>query len=79
MPRRFNYHCTRCGYVPEGTESEAKAALTAKVIIFKGVGYGGRTLRSRVVEWLCSKCLIADPVWNTGDRTFLDQIAKDRA
>jgi hypothetical protein len=73
MPRQYNYNCTSCG-----KDAGTKENLTAEVTVFKNIGYGSRTLRSRVTAWLCEDCLHKHPAWNTGDRTFIDQVARDK-
>lgn len=51
--------CSRCGR--EFTSDE----LAVKRIQFNDMGSGAKTLRSRVVAWLCREtCLTADPDWN---------------
>lgn len=78
MPREYDYHCTKCGLRPGRNNDESKELLTAVVVVFKNIGYAGRTLRSRVVDWLCAACLAKNQIWNTGDRGFIDKVAKDK-
>jgi rubredoxin len=59
------YKCTRCGAIPgDGTPEEARELLTVKKVSFLGMGVAAKTLRSRVVEWLCPKCVAKDEDWN---------------
>lgn len=59
-----DYKCTRCGAKPGGgTENEARELLTVKKVAFLEMGIGGRTHKSRVVDWLCPKCVLDDPDW----------------
>ena len=52
------YICTRHrGPVP-------RELLMAKKVLFVEMGVGGRTQRSRVVDWLCPDCLVQDSDWN---------------
>lgn len=64
--RAIKYDCTRCG------RKLTKAELVAKRVQFRDLGESGRTLKSRVTEWLCRvpqddgspSCLHADEDWN---------------
>lgn len=51
------YYCTRCN------KQTAKTDLLAKKVIYVTLGSGGRTIRSRVREWLCPECCNADTDW----------------
>lgn len=53
------YACTKCG-----TEVSDRDRLTVKKSSFHGMGAKARTIRSRVVAWLCPECLKVDPDWN---------------
>jgi hypothetical protein len=53
-----NYVCTRCGRSP------GRDSLTVKRVMFTTMGEGPRTLRSRVIDWLCDTCLEADADWH---------------
>lgn len=53
------YACTRCG-----TEVTDRDRLTVKKASFHGMGTKARTIRSRVVAWLCPECLKKDVDWN---------------
>lgn len=53
------YACTKCG-----AEVADRDRLTVKKSSFHNMGAKARTLRSRVVHWLCPECLKADPDWN---------------
>lgn len=52
------YACTRCGQV------KSRDQLMVKKAVFLTMGEGGRTIRSRVTEWLCGTCAADDPDWN---------------
>jgi hypothetical protein len=52
------YACTRCG------EPKSRNELMVKKAVFLTMGEGGRTIRSRVVDWLCGRCAADDPDWN---------------
>lgn len=58
MPNDPNYDCTKCG-APVGRE-----LLTVKKVSFLEMGEGGKTLRSRVVGWLCPRCVAMDHEYN---------------
>jgi hypothetical protein len=58
------YECTRCGRRPAPTLTEAREGLTVKRVMFTEMGMGGKTLRSRVTEWLCAQCRESDPDFN---------------
>ena len=55
MPNIPEYGCTRCD------KDKDREQLTVKKIMFTDMGEGARTLRSRVVDWLCDDCLLEDP------------------
>lgn len=52
------YACTRCG-----KEVPDRNRLTVKKASFHGMGAKAKTLRSRVLAWLCPECLSKDPEW----------------
>lgn len=54
MANSPEYKCTRCN------RHVGRRDLTVKKAIFVEMGEGGRTLRSRVVGWLCGICLKED-------------------
>jgi hypothetical protein len=67
MPRPLpTYSCTVCG------REVGKFCLYDKRAVFKEVGKGGRSKRTRTVAWLCTvpqedgspSCLHKDPDWN---------------
>lgn len=58
MPNSPNYACTRC-HTPTSREQ-----LTVKLAMFREMGEGARTVRSRVIDWLCATCLDSDPDFN---------------
>ena len=49
------YECTKCGLETE------RDLLTVKKIAFLEMGVGGRTIKTRVVAWLCPRCVASDP------------------
>jgi hypothetical protein len=53
-----NYACTRC-LTPTKREN-----LVVKKSVFLEMGEGGRTIRSRVTDWLCPGCTNDDADWN---------------
>lgn len=57
MPAEHEYVCTKCG------ASTHRDLLTVKKVLFTEMGAGSRTLRARVVDWLCPKCVKEDPAW----------------
>jgi hypothetical protein len=52
------YRCTKC------KRDCKRAELTVKKAVFLEMGEGARTVRSRVMEWLCESCLEVDPEYN---------------
>jgi hypothetical protein len=54
----IDYVCTSCG------AAVGRNKLTVKKSVFLEMGEGARTIRSRVVGWLCNACLQADPDYN---------------
>lgn len=52
------YECGNCG-----AETE-RERLTVKKVEFREMGSRAKTVKSRVVAWLCPACLVKDPVWN---------------
>jgi len=58
MAQERNYGCTNCGAQTQ------RDLLMVKKVVFLEMGEGARTHRSRVVGWLCPKCVAADPDWN---------------
>jgi len=58
MSNEPDYVCTRCD-APVGRE-----LLTVKKVSFLEMGEGAKTIRSRVVGWLCPKCVAADAEYN---------------
>jgi len=53
-----SYACTRCG------TPTARDKLTVKKSVFTTMGTGAKTVRSRVLDWLCPPCLASDQEWN---------------
>lgn len=58
MATEINYACTLCG------NDTKREELTVKKSTFLEMGEGARTVRSRVVAWLCPRCVIGDADWN---------------
>lgn len=67
MAPKVDYRCTRCGVKPqseletEGEPVSARELLTVKKVSFLEMGAGGRSIRSRVLDWLCPVCVAGDP------------------
>lgn len=55
--QEYEYYCTGCN------RPTKRDLLTAKKVLFNEIGKGGRTLRSRTVDWLCPDCVKQDPAW----------------
>lgn len=58
MANEKPYKCTVCN-----TE-QPRNLLTVKKVLFLEMGVGARTLRSRVVGWLCPPCVAKDADYN---------------
>lgn len=58
MANNPDYKCTQCGKPTE------RDLLTVKKVVFLEMGLGGRTIRSRVVAWLCPYDIKQDDDWN---------------
>lgn len=52
------YACTSCGSM------ESREDLLAKRAQYQTLGREPKTLRSRVVAWLCPSCIAKDPDYN---------------
>jgi hypothetical protein len=52
------YVCTSCG------KSCQRKDLVVKKALFTEMGEGARTVRARVIHWLCPKCLLEDTDFN---------------
>jgi hypothetical protein len=52
------YQCTECGATP------GRDNLFVKRVQFQTMGEGARTIKSRVVDWLCSRCISQDVDYN---------------
>jgi hypothetical protein len=52
------YDCTNCG------ANSSREQLTVKKVYFQEMGAGGRSIKSRVVGWLCPLCVKKDPDFN---------------
>ena len=52
------YVCSTCN------KPTARDLLMAKKIVFLTMGAGGRTVKSRVIEWKCPTCVVKDEHWN---------------
>lgn len=53
------YVCSRCK-----EEQPSRDVLTVLKAVFTTMGAPSKTIRSRVIAWLCPKCLAADAFWN---------------
>lgn len=58
---RYAYKCTECD------KPLARENLTVKKVVFQKMGAGGKTVRSRVVHWLCRPCLNKDMDFNRAE------------
>ena len=58
MSNAVEYCCSKCGATP------GRANLFVKRVQFTTMGEGARTVRSRVVGWLCGRCVNLDPDYN---------------
>lgn len=58
MANEPDYICSNCH------QEIDRELLTVVKVSFNEMGVGGRTLRSRVIAWLCPKCLKENPHWN---------------
>lgn len=58
MATNREYVCSEC---QAPTEREL---LTVKKVLFLEMGVGARTLRSRVIGWLCPRCVATDEDYN---------------
>lgn len=58
MANTPEYVCTECGATP------GRQNLYVKRIQFQTMGEGARTIKSRVVGWLCAKCVTEDMDYN---------------
>jgi hypothetical protein len=56
--RQIQYKCSVCG------REEQREDLTVKRVSFQTMGIKFRTIRSRVVAWLCDDCRSEDVAWN---------------
>lgn len=57
MASELNYSCTRC------KKNTPRDELTVKKSVFLEMGELARTIRSRVVDWLCPECVVKDLDW----------------
>jgi hypothetical protein len=57
VPFVSEYKCTECDAITPREE------LTVKRVVFRQMGEFGRTLKGRVVGWLCPDCRDKDAVW----------------
>ncbi|HEY6021731.1 MAG TPA: hypothetical protein VIY48_18235 [Candidatus Paceibacterota bacterium] len=58
MAREIEYKCTSCG------QPQSRSDLIVKKVVFLEMGAGGRTIKSRVIHWLCRVCKSRDVDWN---------------
>lgn len=72
MPFVSEYKCSECG------EKTPVNELLAKRVIFRQMGDFGRTVKGRVVAWLCPSCLEKDPVWRDESRSSIQSTAMKR-
>lgn len=71
MAREIDYKCSNCGAKPVGPSGESvKEMLVVKKVLFAEMGVTGRTLKTRVVAWLCADCTKDDPAWQQKDYEF---------
>lgn len=57
MANNPDYRCTNC------SRDCNRELLTVKKTVFLEMGIGGRTVRSRVIGWLCPDCTADDTDW----------------
>lgn len=55
--RHIEYRCTVCGKEFE------RGDLLVKIVSWKGIGRGAKTVRSRSVAWVCPDCRELDSHW----------------
>lgn len=58
MANLKEYRCSNCDQVTD------RKLLTVKKVLFLEMGVGARTLKSRVVGWLCPRCVARDGDFN---------------
>lgn len=58
MATEHEYICDNCGRL------SSRDLLVVKKTVFTTMGVGGKTIRSRVKQWLCTDCTKSDPDWN---------------
>lgn len=71
MTNNAAYKCSQCD---RETDREL---LTAKKISFCEIGMNAKTLKSRIVDWLCPDCLVKDDVWNKPKYTTPGHVPSD--
>lgn len=57
LRRNISYVCDVCG------NDVGKGNVYSKQVRFQTVGTTYKTLRTRIVAWLCRPCMEADPAW----------------
>lgn len=67
---KFSYKCTQCG------TRTAREKLIVKKAVFLTMGSGGRTVRSRVKDWLCAACLAIDNDFNIPELEHNKEVRK---
>lgn len=71
MARDIDYKCSKCGAKPVGPNGEpTKEMLVVKKVLFAEMGTTGRTIKTRVTDWLCAECVKEDPAWQQKDYEF---------
>lgn len=60
--RNQKYVCSRCGRGED--DGIGRDKLAVKKVMFVTMGAGSKTIKSRVTEWLCPRCIVSDPDWN---------------
>lgn len=70
MARDIDYKCSKCGAKPVGPGGTVKEMLVVKKVLFAEMGTTGRTLKTRVVAWLCPPCTKEDEAWLQKDYEF---------
>jgi hypothetical protein len=61
-PDKDDYACTGCGAIVP------RDHLSVKKVVFATMGSRGNVFRTRALEWLCERCLVADDGYNAPSR-----------
>lgn len=76
MARAVKLNCTNCGNAPKGAnDDEKRKNLYVKRVEFRGFGYRGRSIRNRVVAWLCSDCMVNDPDFRIHEMAIAEKMS----